>query len=328
MNILRHIMKGVAFLLGLAIILLALGPILAPKNNSEDSGIEDVSANGILSEAKNTIDVVILGDSLSHTAISPMLLYKDYGITSYLCGSYGQYMYDTYRYLKRAFENQSPKIVLLETDTLYRKFDVSAALASTIQSDFPVFRYHDRWKDITLTDFKGNIKYTCINEYKGYRGKPIVNGIPNEPYMIPTDKKEDINLLNQFYMDKIVEFCREKGTELILVSTPSVMNCSYERHNGIQEIADKYNLEYVDMNLMSAEVPIDWETDTRDKGDHLNHRGAKKVTKYLGEFLSDKSTIIDRRNDITYARWEESLNIYIRDIENVFDGNTPVVMNP
>lgn len=327
MKCLKQIIKSVAFLAGLVIILLVLGPVLSPKNNSEDSGIEDVSANGILSEAKNTIDVVILGDSLSHTAISPMLLYKDYGITSYLCGSYGQYMYDTYRYLKRAFENQSPQIVLLETDTLYRKFDAADALASTIQCDFPVFRYHDRWKDITLTDFKGKIKYTCINEYKGYRGKSIIDGIPNEPYMISTDKKEDITILNQFYMDKIVKFCKEKGTELILVSTPSVMNCSYERHNGIQEIADKYGLEYVDMNLMSAEVPIDWETDTRDKGDHLNHKGAKKVTKYLGEFLSEKGTIIDRRNDITYARWDKSLDIYMRDIENLFDDKMPVASN-
>lgn len=324
MKCIKQIARSVIFLTGLAVILIMLGPVLSPKNNSENSGIEDVSANGIRSEAKDTIDVLVLGDSLSHTAISPMLLYKDYGITSYLCGSYGQYMYDTYRYLEIAFENQSPKIVLLETDTLYRKFNVADALASTVQCEFPVFRYHDRWKDITFKDFKGDIRYTCINDYKGYRGKNKVHGIANKPYMVATDKKEDITILNQFYMDKIVKFCEEKGTELILVSTPSVLNCSYERHNGIQEIADKYGLEYVDMNLMSAEVPIDWETDTRDKGDHLNHNGAKKVTSYLGEFLANKSMISDHRGDVAYARWNESLKIYMKDIEMVFEGEVPV----
>lgn len=325
MKCVKQIIKSVVFLSGLLVILWLLGPVLSPKNNSEDSGIEDVSANGIRSEAKNTIDVLVLGDSLSHTAISPMLLYKDYGITSYLCGSYGQYMYDTYRYLEIAFENQTPKIVVLETDTLYRKFDVASAIASKVQCELPVFRYHDRWKDITLTDFKGDIKYTCINEYKGYRGKDKVSGIANENYMVATDKIEEISILNKLYMDKIVEFCEEKGTELILVSTPSVLNCNYARHNGIQQIADKYGLEYVDMNLMLSEVPINWETDTRDKGDHLNHKGAKKVTSYLGMFLANKDNIVDHRDDVAYARWNESLDIYMKDIEMAFEDKIPIV---
>ena len=323
MDIFKKILRCVGFLAGLVIILMALGPVLAPKNNSENSGIEDVSANGILSERENSIDVLVLGDSLSHTAISPMLLYKDYGITSYLCGSYGQYMYDTLRYLEQAFENQSPKIVLLETDTLYRKFSMTSAIASTVQCELPIFRYHDRWKDLTVTDFKCDIKYTCINDYKGYRGKDKVDGIANEPYMIPTEKVEEISELNKLYMDAIAKFCEEKGTELILVSTPSVKNCSYERHNGIQKIADKYGLEYVDMNLMTEEVPIDWETDTRDKGDHLNHDGAKKVTSYLGKYLAAKE-LTNHRGDTAYARWEQSLEIYMEKIEMVFDEKTPV----
>ncbi len=320
MKCLKQILRCAVFLAGLVLILTVLHPIFAPKNNSEGSGIEDVSANGILSEKKNSIDVLVLGDSLSHTAISPMMLYKDYGITSYLCGSYGQYMYDTLRYLEQAYENQSPKIVLLETDTLYRRFNVTDAIASSIQCEFPVFRYHDRWKDITASDFKGDINYTCINDYKGYRGKDIVNGIPNPQYMVPTDKIDDISTLNQYYMNEIVKFCKEKNAELILVSTPSVLNCNYERHNGIQEIADKYGLEYVDMNLLAEEVPIDWEKDTRDKGDHLNHEGAKKVTSYLGKYLEDKNVLTDHRGDKEYAQWDDSLAIYMEKIETVFVG--------
>ena len=327
MKVFKQILRCVAFLAGLMIILTALHPVLAPKNNTYEAGIEDESANGILSEKKNTIDVLVLGDSLSHTAISPMLLYKDYGITSYLCGSYGQFMYDTLRYLELAFENQSPKIVLLETDTLYRKFSVGDAIASGIQCEFPVFRYHDRWKDITFADFKGDIRYTSINNYKGYRGKDIVKGIPNEPYMIETTEVESVSIMNQIYMDEIAEFCEEKGVQLILVSTPSVINCNYARHNGIQEIADKYGLEYIDMNLMTEEVPIDWTMDTRDKGDHLNHEGARKVTNYLGKFLVGKNILSDHRNDVAYSNWNKSLDIYMEKIEMVFDEKIPVALN-
>ena len=311
----KPVLRSLLFLAGLALILVLLRPVFAPKNNSKDSGIEDVSANGILSEKKNSIDVLVLGDSLSHTAISPMLLYRDYGITSYLCGSYGQYMYDTLRYLEQAFDNQQPKIVILETDTLYRRFNVSDSIASAMQCAFPVFRYHDRWKDLTTDDFKGNIEYTCIDDYKGYRYKDKVNGIPNLPYMIYTNEVDKVSVLNQLYFDKIADFCKDKGAELILVSTPSVLNCNYARHNGIQELADRYDLEYVDMNLMAQDVPIDWETDTRDKGDHLNHDGARKVTEYLGKFLSEKNVLTDHRGDSAYAGWEDSLKIYMEKIE-------------
>ena len=66
---------------------------------------------------------------------------------------------------------------------------------------------------------------------------------------------------------------------------------------------------------MQEEVPIDWEVDTRDKGDHLNHTGATQVTSYLGKYLTTTRDLKDHRLDKKYENWNKSLDSYIKTIE-------------
>ena len=191
MSKLKLVLRCALFISGLFVILFVSGFIFSPKNNKKESGIEDFQTNGIRSEKKNTIDVLFLGDSLSYAGISPMDLYKDYGIASYVCGSSGQQMFDTYRYLKIAFETQKPKYVILETDALYRKFDFADSVGSEISSALPVFRYHDRWKKLKVKDFTSEIKYTAVNDYKGYRYNNTIKSV----YGVETDGVEPLEIL-------------------------------------------------------------------------------------------------------------------------------------
>lgn len=299
-----------AFLLILLILLSVASYIFMPKNNKKEFGMDVITANGILGEKENTIDVLIVGDSESYCSFTPMYMWEKHGFTSYVCGTPGQPLYDSYRFLEKAFKYQKPSVVILETDTIFREYKYSKHLLSRMQGMFPVFQYHNRWKSVTINDFGSSIDYTWTNDHKGYYLNQKVIAGSDKGYMTPTDEIQDIPDLNRRCLKDIIDICQKNDAKLIFVGAPTTKNWDYAKHNGVQEFADKHDIEYLDMNLIWKELGIDWATDTRDRGDHLNHSGAVKVTDYLGKYLKEKFTLPDHRDDAAYSAWDEALKRY------------------
>lgn len=303
----KRILGGVAFIAGLMILLAISSYLLVPRNNTTAAGMEATSANGILGEKENSIDILVLGDSESYFSISPLQLWKEKGYTAYVCGTAGQHLTYSNTMLHRAFQKQKPKIVILETLAIYRKMSLSNVGLAEIARYFPVFEYHNRWKSYDLKGFKSGVKYNLTEDYKGYFYSDQVAPAHNLEYMTPTEESAKIAKTNRYFIQKIKDFCDENGAELILLSTPSTQNWNYKSHNGIALLASELNCKYIDLNLMNDTVGIDWSLDTRDGGDHLNSSGANKVTHYLTEYLSGRGILSDHRGDKNYAHWDECL---------------------
>lgn len=104
--------------------------------------------------------------------------------------------------------------------------------------------------------------------------------------------------------------CRERGAALMLVSTPSTKNWNMARHNRIVQMAGALDVPYVDLNVGSDKVAIDWARDTYDAGDHLNLAGAQKVTAAMGALLAERYGIADHRGDAAYASWDDACARY------------------
>ena len=235
-----------------------------------------------------------------------MQLWHERGITSYVCGTAGQPLPYTYSLLGKALSKQSPKVVVLETNCLFRDFTPGFALLRAAQDAFPVLEYHNRWKSLRGVDTSAQIKTTWTDPSKGFRANDKIVPSRNTGYMKPTDKRAHIPLLNQYYLDTIIGMCRERDIQVVLLSTPSTKNWSWKRHNAVEHYLDERpdlsGVTYLDLNL-EPQVAIDWKRDTRDGGDHLNRTGARKVSAYVGSWLAEHYDLPDHRADAAYRPW-------------------------
>ncbi|HFE9852866.1 TPA: hypothetical protein ACGBG5_003391 [Enterococcus faecalis] len=274
------------------------------------------TAIGIKNEPQNTIDYIVIGDSLAYRSISPMQIFNEKGYTGYNLGRPAQFLQNGFYSLKEALMKQKPKKVFVETNFIFRdrnlKSGIEQGVGIFIQEKLPIFENHNEWKTLFEShknglktkkkESKDALKGFHINkEVKEFKGKESIN---------KTEKKQELPTLTQYYLDQLVELSKEKGFELVFYSAPSPKNWTYVKHNSILEFTEINKIEYLDFNLAKDQVMIDWKKDTYDKGDHLNLNGAAKVTKIIGDYLQKKGTFIDRRSDKSYNNWNKLLSVY------------------
>ena len=215
--------------------------------------------------------------------------------------------------LRTALQNQSPKIVVLETNVLFREQKgvkgIQEGLIQKANYYFPIFRYHDFWKPVLFG------KEYAEESFKGFKLRETVESYKGGEYMKETKEKDRISEMVKHYMDEILELCKEKEVSFFLYSAPSPVNYNYRRHNALKEYAREIGVPYEDLNLKAKKIGIDWEMDTMDRGDHLNLAGADKVTEYLGRIWNETFDLPDRREDPEYSQWQKEAREYTQRAE-------------
>ncbi len=309
------LIKAVAFIGIFALLLTVTSNIFMPKHNIRENGINYFNARGFYGEPNNSIDIIAVGNSDLYSAFSPMVLWKNHGYTSYVSGEARQTVRQAYILLREALTCQSPKLVIFETDSIYEggldPMRLNISIANGIQNAFPVVEFHDRWKSLLFEDFTKKPLHTWKSKSKGFGISNKIDPYNGKEYMIPTSEKEEIKLSNLMYLNKIVELCAEKNIPLLFVEMPTSQSWNYARHNAVSEYAKQKNITFLDLNLCRDEIGLNWMTDTRDKGYHMNSSGATKVTVYLGQYISRNYTVPDHRNDSEYSEeWNAELEEY------------------
>lgn len=315
----KILLKCFAFFAILIIILIIISYIFVPKNNTKEAGMEEPEAMGIVGERKDSIDVVVYGDSEPMASIIPMKIWDKHGITMYNCTHAGQTLPDTCRMVYDTLKEQHPKIVILETNNSYISTSITVPMARIVNELFPITEYHNRWKSLKPEDFFGPIKYTYTDFKKGYYYVGDVDPAENfNSYMEYSEDKEGIPLMNKFYIKFIKMLVESNGAKFMMVSVPNTNNWSYARHNAMQEFTEKEGIEFLDLNYLKDELKINWQTETGDKGEHVNYKGALKVTEYLGNYLNNKGILENHKNDEMYKKWNDDLaefNAFIKSKE-------------
>lgn len=302
----KRIIASMLFVAGLLALLVGSSYLFMPKDDESDFGVEDPEANAIRGERDHSIDVLVFGDSESYSNIIPMQIWKETGIPMFVCGTRAQRLNYTQALVERAFRKQTPKVVLLETNTLYREVSMGTMVVGHLSNYLSIFNHHNRWKTMGV----GGSSVYFSDDYKGYQYNSKCEPAPHRDYMVYSEGLESISEINAEYVAAIKDYCEENGAEFILISTPSSKNWNYERHNAVSQLAEEIGCKYLDLNLHDDRISINWQTDTRDKGDHLNHKGAVKASRFLAAYLNELGVCTDKRADPAYTGWNEALQRY------------------
>ncbi len=288
------------------IVLLVLSLLSTSKGMSENYSIGDRNLDKVLfdllKEEENSIDVIVLGDSLTYSGISPYHLWNEYGYTTFVCGTPSQMINNTYEMLEASLMKQKPKVLLLETNVIYQVTQQRSIVQSLFFQTFPILRYHNNWKGSEVVNEGKTIGET---RYKGYVLRYPKTKADTSQYMIPNSGVREVSAVNKYYFGKIHKLCEENNIELIIVSVPSIRYWTYKKHNGVSQLAEEYGVKYWDFNV-DEELNLDWSKDTPDKGAHLNLYGAQKLTSRIGQLLTETDIeLTDHRKDPAFDTWNQ-----------------------
>lgn len=280
-----------------------------------DNGRERFNAAKREGKSGDAVDVIVLGDSESYTSVSPMQLWEEQGITAYVCGQPRQKIQNTYAMFQTALQLQSPKLIILETNLMFREPGPVAGrkiLMKRLTEDNEMdFRYLTYQTTIQKGKWPGEL---C---YKGFVLRGGVSSFESGDYMKETTKVQKIPGTVLDYMEAIQKICEKRGITLVLMSAPSPKNYNFKKHNAIEEYAVQHNLFYIDLNMKGKELKMDWKSDSYDKGDHLNLNGARKVTSWLGKYLKEQYALVDHRGQLGYGDWDEELVKYRESVRKI-----------
>ena len=281
-------------------------------------------------------DVVFIGDCEVYENFSPITLWEEYGISSYIRGSAQQTIWQSYYLMEETFRYETPRVMVF--NVLSMKYDTpestgsqsrreaynrmnldtmkwspskwNAILASMTEEEkqwdsmftylFPILRYHDRWSQLTGEDFTYWFHRDTVS-HNGYLMQTGVKPYTTE-YVEPPLADYSFGENSWYYLDRMVQLCAEHGTQLVLIKAPSLSPVWWEQWDAqIEAYADRHGLLYINMLDHQSEIGLDWNRDTYDAGLHLNVYGAEKASIWFGEMLTKESDVPDRRREKALA---------------------------
>lgn len=339
--------KIVIFLLILGGCIFASTVVLRRKDS-------DFKYADFLSESKEGhIDVLFIGSSHVINAINPVVLYDDYGYTSYNMGGHGSLLQATYWELRESLEYMTPEWVVVDTymieknvkylddreeyedddintsvEQLHLNMDVwpyndlkVKAIDDLISDEktkneflYDFIVYHNRWQNLTANDFK---TLTGTADRNQLFGGEMRYKVEIDPPIHPEATEEDYlteDTVGCEYLRKIIELCQDKGIGVVVTYYPFAAETG-DKAAAVKagEIAAEYDVPF--LNMLELDV-VDLYSDLNDHG-HLNVTGATKVTDYMGEWLSNTGDLIDHRGDPEYSHWEDNAEKFQAELDDM-----------
>ncbi len=338
-------MKRCAFFIFCLAVIFLLQALLVPKYMA---AAREGALTGEYYDCAGNHDVIFVGDCEVYENFSPITLWEEYGITSYIRGSAQQMIWQSYYLLEETFQYEKPKVVVFNVlsmkydtpestgslqkreaynrmtlDTMrwsgakWRAIQASMTEEETMASYiFPILRYHDRWNRLTAED----LTYCFTRDTVSHNGYLMQTGIKpaKDDYAEPPLADYAFGENSWRYLEKMRVLCEKNGAQLVLIKAPSLSPIWHDQWEAqICDYAEEHGLMYINLLNHVQDIGIDWAVDTYDAGLHLNVWGAEKASRWFGKILAEQCHVPDRRSNVDImALWSAKAEKYYREKEN------------
>lgn len=284
--------------------------------------------SGFYELEEDSLDVVFMGSSHIHCCVDPLIIWENYGYTSYDLSADSQDMATAYYYCKEMFKTQSPQKVVVTIDQIPERqtglethfsFDFMEPSLNKLEGlirrapddQWPLYLtsypdYHSRWTELTIDDFR---YFTAPREnpFFGYFAYCVTETIkPWENEHITTACQLTDGYKNT--IDRFYALCQENDCTLEFIKTPSAIGSLYtELVNAVRAYVSDRGIKVTDYSY-DDRIGIDWSRDFADQV-HANIYGSEKFSKVLGEDLLDGLTVKEHSESVVES-YNEGLAFY------------------
>ena len=325
----KRVLAAALFLILLCALLFLCNRVFLRKSLSGAWDMTNKIA-GFYNEPAEEFEVMFFGSSHAYASFSPLELWHETGVKSYVFATQQQPMWATYHYILEALKTQSPSLIVVEVQTMALTEDASEPsvahsylddlppsmnkLALIRASDagdalpeylFPLIRYHDRWDELTPIDFTFR-RSDARDPYKGYVLLPETGFTPTRYEAAGFEVLLHRKSLD--YLMKIASLCRERGIGLWLVKAPS--NPEPEHQAVFLTLAAalaRDGISFDDFSRDPDALGLSLQADYYDQH-HLNAPGAQKFTDRFAAMLTDRYPNL--KTDPDDPRWQADYEAY------------------
>lgn len=273
-------------------------------------------------------NIIFIGDCEVFGTFSPVVLWEDFGVTSFVRGSAQQLIWQSYYLLEETLRHETPDVIVLSVLAMqyatpqseaYNRLTLGgmrwspskfrAIQASRTDDEdflsylFPLLRFKDRWREVGAEDFR----YFFTRPYVTTNGFMINAGVrPPSDFSPPPLRRASYDFGEKplYYLQRITDLAVAHHIPLVLIKAPTRYPHWHDAWNlQIKNFALNNSLQFVNLLEYIYDIGLDFTQHTFDYGYTLNVFGAEKTTRFFGQWLVDNFTLPHRHEATQY--WQQ-----------------------
>lgn len=297
---------------------------------------------------ENTVDVVLVGTSVTFSSFMPMEAWNEYGIAAYDYCTNVQFENSLRHSVKEIMKTQTPKLIIIDIapfisqhsagefsdlknrDT-FIKYNIDSMsysfnrmqlvheinqesngdMYSFLYYFFDICRYHTNNPSLEQYDNA----YNDVNRGYGYLGKNEGATLDKSTFLHDDGKEKALEGCHEAYLGDLLSYTDQLECDVVFYCAPVLFADDrgidqYARKNYIKRVVEDRGYVFWDLSTDVETIGLDYDNDFWNIN-HFDSLGAEKITKYLSKRIVDTYDIPDRRKDIQYSKWNEDYQNWI-----------------